>query len=284
LKKLSAGEAFRVVLTPENAHLFKQAPDGFYKPFLRDAGKFVENVDLEKLSPDYAGAIANLLLTVNMAAIAADLSAIKLGVRDLGKLVSDSTRGEAHGAISAVKQAIALKDADDRRQHCLAACRALSIHIGKLAGQIKAHATAMPEPHTGFFDGFFTSGLEDADAKWNEVEDDLAILKEGVVTLLRTYIELGEPGAAQAALRGLSRQIEDANLTEIRRKARLARVPSQGLAPEVIVGNFAKAITAIDRRLLTSDPQLLLPAVMDITLEEIQTCPTLPNTAPVAES
>src|SRR5579863_4361699 len=68
VRKLSAGDVFRVVMSKENAHLFKQGVDGFYKPFLHNGKNFVENVDLRRVSPDYLSAVSNVALMVNMAA------------------------------------------------------------------------------------------------------------------------------------------------------------------------------------------------------------------------
>ncbi len=77
IRKLTPGETFRVVLSAKNAHLFQMAADGTHKPYLRDAGRFVENVDLVRVGPDFAGAVLNLSLMMNMAMIAARLDAIE---------------------------------------------------------------------------------------------------------------------------------------------------------------------------------------------------------------
>ena len=282
LRKFAPSDAFRVVMSAENAKFFKKAADGTYKPFLRDGGRFVENVDLKRMSPDYLGAASNILLSLNMAAIAADLNTIKIGIRDLGSLMSNTARGEVSGAISAVRQAKALTDATEQRRETLGACRDLSIQLGKLAGQLKAHCSAMPEPKTGILDGFFGSGLDDADAKWREVEDDLIVIKDGLATVLQTYSELGEPGAAREALDGILKGLRDANLADAARKARLVRVSAERAAPETIIRRITKAITAIDQRLLSRQAPLLLPVVLDIKLEEFQSCQLPKDPAPAA--
>lgn len=272
LKRFAPSDAFRVIMSAENAKFFKQAADGTYKPFLHDGRKFVENVDLKRISPDYLGAASNILLSLNMAAIAADLNTIKIGVRDLGSLMSNTARGEVSGAVSALRQAKALTDATEQRRETLGACRDVSVQLGKLVGQLKAHCSAMPEPKTGILDGFFGSGLDDADAKWREVEDDLFVLKDGLTNLLQTYSELGEPGAAREALDGILKGLRDANLTEAARKARLVRISAERVAPETIIKRLTQALSAIDQRLLSRQAPLLLPVVLDIKLEEFQSC------------
>ena len=58
----SPGNAFRVVMSKENAHLFKQAADGAWKPYLHNGKHFVENVDLFPVPPDYVGAVDGIKL------------------------------------------------------------------------------------------------------------------------------------------------------------------------------------------------------------------------------
>lgn len=262
-------------MSPENAKFFKQAADGTYKPFLRDGGRFVENVDLKKVSPDFLSAASSLLLAVNMAAIAADLNAIKIGVRDIGTLISDSARGEVYGAISSLRQAKALEDPSERRRETLGACRALSIRLGKLAGQLKAHCSAMPEPKTGILDGFFGSGLDEADAKWREVEQDLLLLRDGVSALLKTYGELGEPGAAREALADILKAVGHADLPNAARKARLVRISQGSIPAEKVVTATHLASGEVQHRLLTNASPLLLSLAIDITPEELNTCQPL---------
>lgn len=279
LKKLAPSDTFRVIMSPENAKFFKQAADGSYKPFLRNGGKFVENVDLRKVSPDHLGAASSLLLSVNMAAIAADLNAIKMGVHDLSALISDSLRGEVYGTISAVRQAKALRDPTERRRETLGACRDLSTQLGKLSGQLKAHVNAMPEPKTGIFDGFLGSGLNEADAKWREVEQDLLLLRDGLTTLLGTYNEIGEPGAARQALSGILKALRSVDLPNAARKARLVRMPAASLAPEAVIRKIFHAAATIEQRFLEHEVPLLLPVVLDIKPEELALCQTPPEPA-----
>lgn len=279
LKSFAPSDSFRVIISAENAHLFRQAAAGTYKPFLRDGGKFVENVSLKKLPPDTLGAVSNLLMTANMAAIAADLSAIKIDVRDLGKLLSDTTRGGVSGAINSVEQARASADATERRRETLGACRDLSAQLGVLTGQLKAHAAAMPEAETRIFHGFFGSGLDEVDAKWREVEADLVLLKDGLRTVLSTYSRLNEPASARVALSGFIKGLKSVNLTKAAQKARLVPLRKQNppreqnMAPEEVILMFARAVENLDRRLFASpDAPQILPITADFKSEEVLPC------------
>lgn len=283
LKKLAPSDTFRVIMSSENAKFLKQAADGTYKPFLHDGKKFVENVNLKKISPDFLSAASSFLLSVNMAAVAADLSAIKIGVRDIGTLIADSARGEVYGSMSSLRQAKALENRFERRRDTLSACRHLSISLGKLAGQLKVHCSAMPEPKTGVFDGFFGSGLDEADAKWREVERDLLLLWDGVLALLETYGELGEPGAAREALAGVLEAVAAADLPDVARKARLVRVSQGSPPPEKVARAIHLALGEVQNRVLTSSSPLLLSLSIDITPEEFNTCQPL-EPAPVGGS
>jgi hypothetical protein len=110
VRRLSGGDVFRVVMSKENVHLFKQSADGAYKPFLHNGKHFVENVDLVRNSPDYVGAVSNVALMVNMAAIATKLEAIEVGVRNIARLMADTERGRLKGALDALALARALID------------------------------------------------------------------------------------------------------------------------------------------------------------------------------
>jgi hypothetical protein len=143
-RKLSAGDVFRVVMTKENAHLFKQAADGTYKPFLHNGKHFVENVDLVRVSPDYVGAISDVALMANMVAIAAKLEAIEVSVRNIARLMADTQTGKVKGALHALALARKLKDPAERRAQSISAGRDLVSELGALTGQLRAHITAMP--------------------------------------------------------------------------------------------------------------------------------------------
>ena len=200
VRKLSAGDVFRVVMSKENAHLFKQGVDGAYKPFLHNGKHFVENVDLMRVSPDYVGAVSNVALMVNMAAIAAKLEAIEVGVRNIARLMADTQRGRVKGALDALALARALADLAERRTQMISAGRHVVIELGALTGQLRAHIAAMPKETTGLLDGFFGSGFADANAAYEQVEDDVVLLIDGVRALLRTYQDLEEPAVAREAI------------------------------------------------------------------------------------
>ena len=80
---LSAGETFRVVMNQKHVHLFKRGADGFYKPYLRQGRRFVGNVNLFPVPPDYMRVLADLSMVMTMASIAAKLDAIQIDVTNL---------------------------------------------------------------------------------------------------------------------------------------------------------------------------------------------------------
>ncbi len=272
IRKAAASDSFRVVMSAENASLFKQGADGYWKPYLHNGGKFVENVNLEKISPDYAGMVSNIVMSVNMAAIAADLAAIKEDVRDIAVLIGSSARGEVEGAVGAVHQAKALQSPVERRHHTLDSCRTLSVSLGKLVGQLKAHSEAMPKPMSSWLEGFTGSGIGTAEAKWGEVYKDLQCLKDGLVVLLEAYGELGEGQAAKTALKTIIGGLQQANLPEVAKRARLVRVQPGMLAPEVLIKRFGEAVGRLTDIVLSS-PMNLPSIAMDISQSEMPECP-----------
>jgi hypothetical protein len=205
LRDFAPSDAFRVIVNKDKAHLFKEAADGFYKPYLHNGKKFVGNVDLAKISPDHIALVSGLLSNLNMAVMAAELSAIKVEVRDLNDLISNISRGGGIGEIGAIKSARKLKNSAEKRREMLGACRDLSVKLRTLIGQMKAHVSAMPKVKNGLLEGFFNSGLDDATAKYLQVEEDLAVLKDGMAALLDAYAELDEPDAARESLLASSR-------------------------------------------------------------------------------
>lgn len=269
VRKLSAGEVFRVVMSNENAHLFKQAADGAYKPFLRDGGRFVENVDLIKVSPDYLGAISNVALMVNMAAIAAKLDAIEVGVRNIARLMADTQRGKVKGALDALALSRALADPAERRSQMIAAGHDLVIELGALTGQLRAHIAAMPKETTGWFDGFFGTGFAEANAAYEEVADDVALLIDGVQVLLRTYRDLSEPAVAKEAISRICDGVKQAGLPNAIRKARLLPFSAAVPLPELCLGSFFETIIAMDTDLLRIGQPRQPLIFMDIKPEEV---------------
>ncbi len=269
LRKLSAGEVFRVVMSKENAHLFKQGVDGAYKPFLHNGKHFVENVDLMRISPDYIGAISNVALMVNMAAIAAKLDAIEVGVRNIGRLVADIQRGRVKGVLDALALSRALADPAERRTQMIAASHDVVIELGALTGQLRAHIGAMPKETTGWFDGFFGTGFAEAKAAYEQVEDDVGLLINGVRALARVYQDLDEPAVARVAIRGILDGVNQAGLPDAIRKARLLPFSAEGVVPELYLGKFVDAVGVMDTRLFQVE-QLDRPLiVIDIKPEEL---------------
>lgn len=269
VRQLSAGDVFRVVISKENAHLFKQAADGAYKPFLHNGKQFVENVDLIQVPPDYMGAVSNVALMVNMAAIAVKLEAIEVGVRNIARLMADTQRGRVKGAVDALASARALADPAERRTQMLSAARDVVKELGALNGQLRAHIAAMPKETTGLLDGFFGNGFEDAKAAYAQVEDDLVLLIDGVRTLLRTYEYIKEPAAAREAIARILPEVKQAGLPDAIRKARLIPFTTAAAAGELRLGSFLDAVKHLEENMLqinqTHDPLI----VIDIKPKEL---------------
>jgi hypothetical protein len=266
--KMKPGDTFRVIMSKENAHLFKQGADGLYKPFLHDGKKFVGNVDLARVSPDYVGALSNIALMVNMATIAAKLEAIEAGVRNIAHLVADTQRGRVRGAIDALALACALSGPAERRTQMISASGNLVVELGALAGQLRAHINAMPKETTGLLDGFFGSGFGEAKEAYDQVHEDVGLLIEGIRDLLRTYQDLGEAEVAREALSRILGGVKQAGLPEAIRKVRLLPFSAQ-VAPEAFLSSFLDAVNDMNTNLLWIDqPELPLIAI-DINPEEL---------------
>ena len=103
-------DVFRVVMSGENAHLFKLGADGFYKPFLHDGYHFVENVNLAKVGPDYSRLAADLSQQVQVAAIMAKLDRIERAVNWTRDEMRDERRNKVAGAIAALGIGVTLKN------------------------------------------------------------------------------------------------------------------------------------------------------------------------------
>ncbi len=246
VRKMSPGNVFRVVMSKENAHLFKQGADGAYRPFLHNGKHFVENVDLVRASPDYVGAVSNVALLVNMAAIAAKLEAIEIGVRNISRLLADTQRGRVKGALDALALARVLADPAERRIQMISAARDIVIELGALTGQLRAHISAMPKETTGFFDGFFGSGFDAANTAFEQVQDDVSLFIDGVRDLLRAYQDLEEPNVAREAMGRILDGVKQASLPEAIRKARLLPLRTNAALPEAYLSSFLDAVSDIE--------------------------------------
>jgi hypothetical protein len=268
-RKLTPGDVFRVVMSEGNAHLFKKAADGTFKPYLRESGKFVENADLMRLPPDYVGAVSNFALMLNMAAIAAKLEAIEVGVRNIGRLIADTQRGRVNGTLDALALARALSDPAECRAQMISACSDVVVEMGALTGQLRSHIAAMPKETTGLFEGFVGSGLAEATAAYEQVEDDVSLLIRGFRALLLAYQDLGEPAMAREALARIMAGTR-ACLPDAIRKARLVPVPEKGIARELYLVSFLDVVALMDARLFSSGREDRALISMDIKPEELQ--------------
>lgn len=266
-KALSPSETFRAVMSAENAYLFKQAADGTYKPFLREGGKFVENVDLIQVSPDYAAALSDLALRLNMVAVAARLEAIRVEVANLALVFANVVRGQVSASTQRAVEARHWSSPLERREEFRSASGVLRVAIGELIGQLDAHLKAMPEAQTGWLDGFFGDNLKVSATAFDEVDADLKVLSEAIAVLLRTYDILDEPAVARAALLDISSRLSLLDLKHASQKALL--VPFKGgLSPEQRLAKFDEALS---RLAVFSEQQVLAPVSVsvDLTYEEI---------------
>jgi hypothetical protein len=224
---------------------------------------------LIKVSPDYLGAISNVALMVNMAAIAAKLDAIEVGVRNIARLMADTQRGKVKGALDALALSRALADPAERRSQMIAAGHDLVIELGALTGQLRAHIAAMPKETTGWFDGFFGTGFAEANAAYEEVSDDVALLIDGVQVLLRTCRDLSEPAVAKEAISRICDGVKQAGLPNAIRKARLLPFSAAVPLPELCLGSFFETIIAMDTDLLRIGQPRQPLIFMDIKPEEV---------------
>jgi hypothetical protein len=260
MRKLPRGDVFRVVMSAEHAHLFKQGADGSWKTYLRDGNRFVENVDLIRVPPDYLNILSNVVLMVNMAVIASKLEAIEAGVRDIARLTADTQRGKVAGALDALALARKLADPIERRAQAISATRDVVIELGGLTGQLHAHIAAMPEATTGWLDGFFGTRFSAAEAAYEQVKDDVCLLNDGVHALLRAYQDIDEPAVAREAISRIACGVKQAGLSDAVRKARLLRFRAASEAPELFVASFLESVTMMDAKLLQmnqSEPPLI---------------------------
>jgi hypothetical protein len=269
LRSISAGETFRVVISKENARLFKQAADGYYKPYLLDGRKFVENVNLAKIPVDYVGAASNVLMMVNMQAISAKLDAILVGVENVARIVEESQRGRLIGALNALAAATALNDPTDRRREMLSATRDIVTELGAVSGQLKAHIAEMPKESTGLLDGIFGTGFDEAQVLFKKVAEDVSLLVESFKKLLLAYKDLGEYEAAKQALAGLIEQLNAAGLKDAIRKSRLLPVSKNVAVPEEFLRSFFDVVSDMKNYFISSDQRAENDIVIDLGPEDL---------------
>lgn len=119
----------------------------------------------------------------------------------------------------------------------------------------------MPKETTGLFDGFFGSGFDAANTAFEQVQDDVSLLIDGVRVLLRTYQDLEEANVAKEAIGRILDGVKQAALPDAIRKARLLPLRTNAALPEAYLTHVnadrTRAAVANDRqpadRCLTPD-------------------------------
>ncbi|MGH9351757.1 MAG: hypothetical protein ACRD2G_06320 [Terriglobia bacterium] len=238
---------YRVLVSKDNMHLVREGPDGITKPFLFDKGKFVENVDLKRVSPDIAGVITSIAIQATLTEVCAKLNTIVTTVDNLTELVRLVNLGALDGALHALQVARQLNDAKDRRRQMLAACQQMLVQLGSVAGQMGAHVNQMLPADTGFWIGWKKNRITIAEKAYALVRDDLVVLAEGLRQTVTAYAELGQFDAASEAFGRICDRIE----TSVRRGADCARLLpySSPTGPEEVFGDFLSGRPAAEARL-----------------------------------
>lgn len=262
-------DVFRVVMSGDNAHLFKQGADGFYKPFLHDGRHFVENVNLAKVGPDYSRLAADLSQQVQMAAIMAKLDRIERAVEWARDEMRDERRNRVAGAVIALRIARDLSGMQERRNVMLGACSDAVAALQMLAGQLKSDIQAMPE-RSGFFEGFFSDPAEDAKKAFDAVKADVAAMAAGCRAVLHAYEDLDEPAAARSAFASFLHDVRAAGLPEAKRKARLVPGRKGEPAPEALVAEFGIAAENMHEHLVSTRAGRPLSIQMDFRPDELK--------------
>lgn len=250
-KMASEGRLYRVLVSEERVHLLREGADGIVKPFLRDAhGQFVENVDLMRVPPDLAGAIAAIAINAALAEISAKLDVVAKTVENLAEVIRVANLGDLQGAIDALEIARQLVNADRRREQMFDACQEIVVQLGVIAGQIAAHVKEMPSENTGFWTGWNQDRIPAAEKAYARVRDDFAVLLEGLQRTVAAYLELGQFAAAAKAFCLVCNRI-DASPRLAADRARLLPYSSEGERPERIFEDFLTGKAAAEARLQT---------------------------------
>ena len=266
-------DTFRIVMSNENAHLFKAGADGLYKPFLREGGKFVENVNLAKVAPDFGRLVAELARQVQMAAIMAKLDRIERAVERVSDENQAARRNAVVGRIEAITVQSALVNEEDRRRLTLQLCSECIGDLKVLAGQLKSNIAAMPSEKGGLFEGWFADRREDARKQYAAVQTDIAVLAKGCRAVLDTYEGLGEPHAARVAFGQFLDTINSLDLDQAFRRARLVAGEKDKPAPETLIVQFQEANIGLATALLPApqpQPGLELQLTFDYRPEELE--------------
>jgi hypothetical protein len=111
----------------------------------------VENIDLIRVPPDFAGAITNIAVQAMLAEISAELEMVVTAVENLTDLVRTANRGGLQGAIDALEVARRLRDVGERRRQVLDACQQVLGELGSVIEQIRMEVTQMPSEDSGFW-------------------------------------------------------------------------------------------------------------------------------------
>jgi hypothetical protein len=269
LRECISTDVYRAIISEKNLLLFRRAADGTFKPFLKRNGKFVGNISLKRVPKNYINVISSLTIALNMTAIAADLNEIKIEIRNIDPLISNTLRGAVKGGINALGHARKLSNPCESRREMLAGCRDLGVRLSALIGQLNAHIVAMPEPSTGILDGFFGSGIKPAEDKYNQVLWDIVTLRDGIVELISAYLDLDEMEVAKLALRDILKNIDNSAIKMGAAKARLIPIRSRNMVPEAFINRFGSVVSTL-QICLSSSCEGHPPSIsMDIKPEEL---------------
>lgn len=272
IRQAHAQDVFHVIMSNEYAHLFKQGADGLYKPFLRAEGKFVENVNLAKIVPDYSKFATDLAAQVQMAAVMEKLDRIEQAVEQIGQRLQNKMRNDVTGSITAMNIAQNLSEPQERRNQILLSCNNAVIALKVLAEQLKSNIENMPSEKGVFFSYFFSDKLEDARKTFGAVTADMAVIATGCKAVLHAYEDLGEQEAAKVAFASFLNDIESSGLESAARKARLVPGTKDKPAPEALVTWFRSAAKNLNGYLLASEgSEKPFMIRMDIRHEDLET-------------
>lgn len=265
---------FRVVMSTENAQLFKQAADGFYKPYLHNGKEFVENVNLAKMGPDYSGLVTDLAGQIQIAAIMAKLDRVEQTVERMQNDQLKAKREIVAGWMSVLEINSKLRDPQERRTQMLSACSNAVANLKVLAGQLKSDIKVMPLPKRGWWEDPSGDRLEDARKAFAAVSADMAVIAAGCRATLDAFMGLNELEAARAAFASFLRDVEAAGLNDAAHKARLVPYVKGKSAPEMVPRWFAEAVGDLDARFLLPRPDAKPFSIhMDLRTEDLEDQP-----------
>jgi hypothetical protein len=248
-QRMAEGSLYRVLVSEEHAHLFRESADGIVKPSLRDAhGQFVENIDLIRVPADIAGAIAAIAVQAALAEISAKFDMVFTAVDNLNELVRAANRGGLQGAIDALEVARRLRDDGERRRQVLDVCQQVLGELGTVIEQIRTEVTQMPSEDSDFWVGWNADRIVEADKPYIHVRDDFAVVVEGLQRVVASYLELGEFASGATAFTRVSSRL-DASIRQAAERARLLPYPREGNGPERVFEDFLISQPTAEARL-----------------------------------